>query len=244
MRVCYGVDGLPRCTPSLPFVDRSSHAALSPTPEDWAYVFANRNLFLEAAARVFTWRMRYFTKADLLHAMAPAILAGLRSWEPDRGASKSTRAYNAARYQCLAMLGDMYPYRSGPKRSRMRPPVAIGEYSLVEKYPPEPDAAKDEELLALLPRLKPRESGMLTAYYGLDGKPPLSMKRVGEQFGITTARVRQVIAGGECKIRYAMCDRLAAMLLRRARTAKARRRIIELKERGRWDQLLQEERAL
>jgi len=47
-------------------------------------------------------------------------------------------------------------------------------------------------LRELLARLDEREAKILTRRFGLDGNPPQTLEEVGEQFGVTRERVRQI----------------------------------------------------
>ena len=49
-----------------------------------------------------------------------------------------------------------------------------------------------KELNSGLSLLSPREVDVLTAYYGLNGKNPLTLEEIGELYGLTRERVRQI----------------------------------------------------
>lgn len=236
MRVCYGVDGLPRCSPSLPFIDRRTYADLRPTPEDWAFLIANRKLYFSAAARVFTWRMRHFSKADLLNAMAPSILVSLRDWTPTLSTKKAW-SYKAARYHCLAMLGDMYPFRNTSRRFLSTPPVCLDTFDLRERHPAEPCTAKDEEVSTLLLQLSPREREMLIARFGLADEAPLPLARIGQIHMLTTERVRQIVNTALIKLRRRIYLRRANVILGRCRTEEEKQKVRKLCETSNWKKL-------
>ncbi|MDG2451195.1 MAG: sigma factor-like helix-turn-helix DNA-binding protein, partial [Saprospiraceae bacterium] len=43
-----------------------------------------------------------------------------------------------------------------------------------------------------LSMLSPREVEVLTAYYGLNGKRAMTLEEIGEMYGLTRERVRQI----------------------------------------------------
>lgn len=49
-----------------------------------------------------------------------------------------------------------------------------------------------EEVKAGMRFLSPREQEVLSAYYGLNGRQPLNLEEIGEMFGLTRERVRQI----------------------------------------------------
>lgn len=49
-----------------------------------------------------------------------------------------------------------------------------------------------EEVKAGMRFLSPREREVLSAYYGLNGRQPLNLEEIGEMFGLTRERVRQI----------------------------------------------------
>ncbi len=48
--------------------------------------------------------------------------------------------------------------------------------------------------------ISPREEDMLKRYYGLDGETPQTLKQIGDHYGISRERVRQVIQGALKKL--------------------------------------------
>jgi RNA polymerase primary sigma factor len=60
---------------------------------------------------------------------------------------------------------------------------------------PEDELVADEErtrVLRLLNEIEPREAGVLRLHYGLDGRRPLTLRQIGEKFGLTRERIRQI----------------------------------------------------
>jgi RNA polymerase sigma factor (sigma-70 family) len=60
---------------------------------------------------------------------------------------------------------------------------------------PEDELVADEEkarVLRLLDEIEPREAGVLRLHYGLDGRRPLTLRQIGEKFGLTRERIRQI----------------------------------------------------
>ena len=61
--------------------------------------------------------------------------------------------------------------------------------------PPDHDLSLRDDLAALrrlLPLLNEREAAILRLRYGLDGRPPITFKEIGQQIGLTRERVRQL----------------------------------------------------
>ena len=46
--------------------------------------------------------------------------------------------------------------------------------------------------LRLLDEIDPREADILRLHYGLSGEPPMSLKEIGKQMGLTRERIRQL----------------------------------------------------
>ena len=60
---------------------------------------------------------------------------------------------------------------------------------------PEEILAADEEkekVLSLLDQMEPREAEVLRLHYGLEGRQAMSLKEIGEKFGLTRERIRQI----------------------------------------------------
>ncbi len=68
--------------------------------------------------------------------------------------------------------------------------MASDESTLPDEHLMEESLKK--ELQENLSMLTPREREVLAAYYGLNGQKPLTLEEIGEQFGLTRERVRQV----------------------------------------------------
>lgn len=67
------------------------------------------------------------------------------------------------------------------------------------------------EIAELFKMLDKREARVLVERYGLDGRKPLTLEEVGEQFGVTRERVRQVQAAALSKLRRALEKRERVM---------------------------------
>ncbi len=60
---------------------------------------------------------------------------------------------------------------------------------------PEDLLSADEEktkVLQLLDEIEPREADVLRLHYGLNGHKPMPLKEIGEKFGLTRERIRQI----------------------------------------------------
>jgi len=60
---------------------------------------------------------------------------------------------------------------------------------------PEEEMVEDEEkakAVWLLDLMEPRDAEILRLHYGLDGKPPMAFKEIGEKLGLTRERIRQL----------------------------------------------------
>ncbi len=75
-----------------------------------------------------------------------------------------------------------------------------------EAHPEQIDAATlQSDLRTVLQDLSPRDRDLLKRHYGLDeASPPLSLSEIGDQMGITKARVRQLEANALRKLRHLM----------------------------------------
>jgi RNA polymerase primary sigma factor len=60
--------------------------------------------------------------------------------------------------------------------------------------PDEGMSASDEgrQVLRLVDRLEPRDATVIRLRFGLDGREPMTLKKIGDTFGLTRERVRQV----------------------------------------------------
>ena len=58
------------------------------------------------------------------------------------------------------------------------------------------------EIEAVLDTLEERERRILNLYYGLDGAPPMTLEEIGNQFGLTRERIRQIRDRALCKLRH------------------------------------------
>ena len=52
-----------------------------------------------------------------------------------------------------------------------------------------------------LSKLDPREEAVLRRYYGLDDGIPHTLEEVGESFGLTRERIRQILEMGKYKLK-------------------------------------------
>jgi RNA polymerase primary sigma factor len=60
---------------------------------------------------------------------------------------------------------------------------------------PEDGLVADEEkakVLRLLDYMEPREADVLRLHYGLDGRRPMTLRQIAEEFGLTRERIRQI----------------------------------------------------
>jgi RNA polymerase primary sigma factor len=109
----------------------------------------------------------------------------------------------------LAELLDMTPkeisnmLRGSGKHVSMDAPLGSDENdsTMLDVYVSEEDTAPDNNLMEQslkdevqqgLSILSPREVEVLSAYYGLNGNKPLTLEEIGEMYGLTRERVRQI----------------------------------------------------
>ena len=64
-----------------------------------------------------------------------------------------------------------------------------------------------------LSTLSEREAGVLRMYFGLDDSEPLTLEQIGERFGVTRERVRQIKEHGLKRLRHASRARLLETFL-------------------------------
>ncbi|MBX2904213.1 MAG: RNA polymerase sigma factor RpoD/SigA [Chitinophagales bacterium] len=67
--------------------------------------------------------------------------------------------------------------------------------SNIEDMTPEQSLIKksaEAELFAMLEQLNEREIEIITSYFGLRGKEPMTLEEIGQKFGLTRERVRQI----------------------------------------------------
>lgn len=62
-------------------------------------------------------------------------------------------------------------------------------------------AEREQHLAQLLEELTPRERQMFHMRFGLDGNEECTLEQVGQAFGLTRERIRQIIDGGMVKLR-------------------------------------------
>lgn len=88
------------------------------------------------------------------------------------------------------------PYSSLESPAGDEDEPALEEYIEDSSYDPEHDAYAREELKGLLVRalscLDARQAEIISLYYGLDGSPPRTLDAIGNRYGISRERVRQV----------------------------------------------------
>ena len=72
---------------------------------------------------------------------------------------------------------------------------------------PSPSDTTEHELLRgevtkMLEELPPREVNVLRMRFGLDGRPPLTLKEIGDRMGVTRERARQIVAQALRRLRH------------------------------------------
>ena len=55
------------------------------------------------------------------------------------------------------------------------------------------DATAGEDIAVLLSQISERQAKILRLRFGLDGQPPLTLKQIGDEVGLTRERVRQLL---------------------------------------------------
>lgn len=127
---------------------------------------------------------------DAVQAGRRGLWRAILGYDPGRGASFATYAYTAIMKYVWAAV------KSERRRLRREVPLAS---RVVYFYQPGADPAwlRDQQeirwsLLALVKRLPGRLRRVITAYYGLEGQAPQTLQAIGDQFGLTRERVRQL----------------------------------------------------
>lgn len=96
-------------------------------------------------------------------------------------------------------------HNSGPYRDTTEDAWDISEIPL-EVPPSRPSGEEVAQVLALLDKMDKREAAILRMRFGLHDGPPMTLKQVGENLGLTRERVRQIARGALSKL----ADRLQA----------------------------------
>ncbi len=83
-------------------------------------------------------------------------------------------------------------YRSSPDED------SASDDMFVDNRTPQPDqalidATQGEDIAILLSQISERQAKILRLRFGLDGQPPLTLKQVGQEVGLTRERVRQLL---------------------------------------------------
>lgn len=78
---------------------------------------------------------------------------------------------------------------------------------------PDLDATIDDDAMVLrnlgdrlFQFLDPLERQVITAHYGLDGTPPMTMKELHHQTGLPRTELREALAGGLAKLRITLAE--------------------------------------
>ena len=115
-------------------------------------------------------------------------------------------------YSSLSRLTNWIEYIR--RRLRLR-------YSLLDRLPGDETPAPDTWLLAesvrldierALRRLTPREAEIVRLYYGLGREHPQTLDAIGQRFGLSRERVRQIKKEALCKLRRKYRHRRGLML--------------------------------
>jgi len=69
------------------------------------------------------------------------------------------------------------------------------------------------EVSRALATLNERESDVISCYFGLNGKSPMKLEEIGEKFGITRERVRQIKEGATRRLRHNSRSKLLVKFL-------------------------------
>ena len=111
--------------------------------------------------------------------------------------------------------------RTGRSVSMDAPFTEDDDHCLLDRLPGDESTAPDTGLLAesvtldierALRRLTPRESEIVRLYYGLGREHPQTLDAIGQRFGLSRERVRQIREGALCKLRRKYPHRSGTML--------------------------------
>jgi RNA polymerase sigma factor (sigma-70 family) len=120
---------------------------------------------------------------DLLQEGRIGLWQAILRFDPQRGVAFSTYAGTAIQNQMWRAVK-----RDNRPQGRLSPPVPVNPLAIAEE-----SIWKDEVHTALLravSRLPERLQEVITAAYGLDGKPPRTLAVIGNHFGVTGEMAR------------------------------------------------------
>lgn len=83
--------------------------------------------------------------------------------------------------------------------------VDSSKYDLPDKFVMEQNLK--EIISEIMFKLKPIERDVISRHFGLNGKPPLTLKEIGEKYNLTKERIRQIEHTALDKLRYPMKKR-------------------------------------
>lgn len=83
----------------------------------------------------------------------------------------------------------------------------VGDEAAVDPFEHLRDKNLQEEVGDLLGQLDERERKIISARFGLDGSEPITLEQVGEKFGVTRERIRQVQNNALGKMRRSLAKR-------------------------------------
>jgi RNA polymerase primary sigma factor len=131
------------------------------------------------------WKGERTLFADLVQEGNIALWRAIMGYDPGRGYSFSSYAWRAierAVWQAVARAERPEGWLTLPKPEEAAEVVAA-------RY----DAALVNQALAkAVDCLPPRLAGIVTALYGLDGQPGRTLQSLGNQYGLTRERIRQL----------------------------------------------------
>ena len=127
---------------------------------------------------------------EALQAGRWGLWRAIMSYDPEQGTTFGTYAYKV-------IMREVWAAVKGERRRKVRE-VPVGVLVAVcYQYGRDPVWLRDQEeigkrLLEVVKRLPKRLRRVITAYYGLKGKKPQTLQKIGEQLGLSKERVRQL----------------------------------------------------
>lgn len=151
-----------------------------------------RNLIIESNLRLVVNTVKPFciynpNLDDWISDGNIALLRAVEKFDYRKGNKFSTYATYAIRNKCLSVL-------SFKRRHTTRYPMEDKDLSYVAEKGKEDNGCQDQEVVtSLMTLLTEREKAMIEARFGFNGQSCQLLQEIGDQYGITKERARQIL---------------------------------------------------